>query len=154
MEVSMLFGMIFALIVIVFLLAGGMGMVTDTLGLGGQAAMQNQVKEMSKLCDSVYWSSQGSSKSFSFKFIGGPERVCFLNHKDPRANPSMGWAGDVAVEMMAKDEKKSMAVFQVNKEYQMYGLGNCLADSSFCVRRSAELLFTNKGDRVAISMVK
>jgi hypothetical protein len=150
MEVSMIFAMIFALVAIVFLLAGGMEQVMTVLNFGGDSAMKNQINSMAKIAEKVFWSSRGSSDDLSFKLTSSFDKACFLNYIDPRPNERMGWSGDSFVQSVVKSENKTLVVFKKDKTYEVYELKGVMADKSFCILKTYNLVLENAGDHVNV----
>ena len=95
MNVGMIFAIIFTVIVIVFLLTGGMKMITDLLGLGEEAQIKAQIDNLRNTVGrEVYWLPIGGSKPFEFSLTPGTDRVCFFDYIDPVSNPEKGWEGN------------------------------------------------------------
>jgi len=82
MDVSMVFGIIFTLIVIGVLLVFGWGQIANIFGLGEEAQVANTIQNLGKKIDDIYYKAEGSRASFTLSF---PKeyRMCFFNSSDP-----------------------------------------------------------------------
>jgi|SRR3990172_2532244 len=97
MDVSLIFGIIFTLIVISLLLVFGGKQIADILGFGGQAQVLKSIDNLKNKIDYVYRLGDGSSDTFELSF---PKeyRICFFNSSNPAdrfySEQSMTWDPD------------------------------------------------------------
>ena len=100
MDVSLIFGIIFTLIVIGLLLVFGGEQIANILGFGGQAQVLKTMDNLKNKVDDIYRLGEGSSEQFTLSF---PKeyRLCFFNSSNPAdrfySDKSMTWDPDSTV---------------------------------------------------------
>lgn len=152
MEISMVFGIIFAIIVICLILVFGMDQVVNMFCVTNTAQTQKAVKDLENLVNNVYQLGEGSSMPFSVK-IPRNTKLCFLNYSNPA--PMNNWAPDPEL-------YQSIGYEISQKRYNMWILYDCglgepgykvkylSIHENFCVGTGTELYLENKGQYVAI----
>ena len=94
MDVSMVFGIIFTLIVIGLLLVFGWQQIANIFGIGEEAQVASIIKNLEKRIDDLYYKAEGSRASFTLSF---PKeyKMCFFSPSDlsPKfySDRSMTW---------------------------------------------------------------
>lgn len=152
MEVGMVFAIIFSVIVIVFLLTGGMKMITDFLGFGEGAQIEAGIRELRNVASKeVYWLPIGGSKPFEFTVTPGTDRVCFFDYLDPRANPERGWEGNNVIEYQVRQENYTVYLFMKNGNENGYQIERARAEESFCIKSTQDIMLTSRGRYVEIA---
>ena len=97
MDVSLIFGIIFTLIVIGLLLVFGGEQIANILGFGGHAQVLKTIANLKNKVDDVYRLGEGSSEQFTLSF-SKDFRLCFFNSSNPAdrfySDKSMTWDPD------------------------------------------------------------
>lgn len=151
MNVGMVFGIIFAVIVVVFLLAGGMKMITDLLGFGELGQISAQMERLGNtIRDEVYWLPIGGSQPFDFSLTQGTARVCFFDYLDPAANPDMGWEGNNVIEYHIRQMNYTVYYFLKDGQEDGHALARARVLQSFCTQSSIRLMLISRGSYVEI----
>ena len=94
MDVSMVFGIIFTLIVMGLLLVFGWQQIANLFGIGEEAQVASTIKGLEKKIDDLYYKAEGSRASFVLSF---PKeyRMCFFSPANPSPqfyqDKSMTW---------------------------------------------------------------
>ncbi len=152
MNVGMIFAIIFTVIVIVFLLTGGMKMITDLLGLGEEAQIKAQIDTLRNVVASeVYWLPIEGSKPFEFSLTPGTDRVCFFNYLDPGANPEKGWEGNNVIEYQARMMNYTVYYFFKDGNENGYAIEKAMVTESFCTKSPMDLMLISRGRHVEIA---
>lgn len=100
MDVSMVFGIIFTIIVMAVLLVFGWGQIANLFGFGGEAQVLRSIDSLGKKMDMIYRNAEGSRSEFTLSF---PKdyKLCFFNSSNPAAkyysDRSMSWIPDQTV---------------------------------------------------------
>ncbi len=144
----MVFGFVFAIIVIGFLLAGGLPMIQGILSAGEAATHNKNIEEFKKAVEGVYFTTTGSTDVFTAKVTGGIERICFLNPQNPQNNPRGDWFAEQVVQDLIQN--KSYSLFVINQDGSGKGevIERLSPDENFCIKTDRELLLVNKGRSV------
>ncbi len=84
MDVSMVFGIIFTVIVMAVLLVFGWDQIANLFGFGGEAQTLRSIDSLGKKIDMIYRNAEGSRAEFTLAF---PKdyRLCFFNSSSPAA---------------------------------------------------------------------
>jgi hypothetical protein len=93
MEVGAVFGIIFALIVMAFVILFGTGQITNIMCMGSVAQTSKEVKNLGAMVDDIQASGEGSSDTFPVRIASNAE-LCFIDTADPRPNIIGGWLPD------------------------------------------------------------
>lgn len=97
MDVSLIFGIIFTIIVMGALIAFGWPLIADYLGFGENAQVLKSIDSLGKKIDSVYRLAEGSGAQFNLSF-SKDYRLCFFNSSNPApryySQRSMTWDPD------------------------------------------------------------
>lgn len=155
MQVGAVFGLIFALIVMGFVLFFGADQIANLLCMGGTGQTSKAVKDLEIMVDDIQASGEGSSDVFSMN-IAKNAKVCFVDPLDTTPHPSEGWAPDLDLYPVIKIEIETGG-YNVWIEYNcgspnpgyrmdhiVSGIGN------FCVNAGDTLLLTNIGTQVRL----
>ncbi len=174
----MVFVFIFVIIVVGFLLMGGMSLIMKFFNIGEDVQMGKQVKELERAVYSdktksgIYWTATGSTDVFQFDVGGNLERVCFVDPKNPDENPDGNWFDvfDVYIELMRDkviekihDPGKNIGYFKKSGEHPFVGYfleklkpytneEDGIDNGNFCITETTDLLLTNEGGFVSVRL--
>lgn len=152
MDTGLVFGIIFAIIIMALLLVFGMEQIVNIFCVGNIAQADKSVKDLENTVENVYNLAEGSAMPFRVA-IPKNSKLCLINYNDPA--PMNSWNPD-------PDLYNSIKYSIENRRYNVwirYGCGteeigyriNYLElTENFCVSGNTELYVENKGYHVAI----
>lgn len=153
MNTGLVFGIIFAIIVIALLLAFGIEQIVNIFCMSNIAGADKSVKDLELAVEDVYNLAQGSAMPFKVS-LSRNARICLINPDDP--SPMNSWRPD------ANDYQNWMKDMISDKDYNVwiqYGCGNSddgykirylRVTENFCVTGGTELYLENMGYHVEI----
>lgn len=157
MNVGLVFGIIFTVIVMGLLLVFGTGIISDMLGLGSQAQVQKSIKDIENQVKNLVTLSRGSTLPYKVA-IPQNTKICFVNSTDPShryyAKNSRNWDPE-------KWEQDSILSNGYNIWYYLgtpagysYSISKLYVyqGNSFCVTTNDNLFFSNKGGVVEVQI--
>ncbi len=154
MNVGMLFGIIFSMIIIGFVLYFGYTYIGEYMDIQGDAGLMQQILRLDNAADEVYNMAFESSKRFSLSFSGGG-KVCFVDPSNPSSNPDDGWETNEVLTRMVSGNNHNVVVLLPDGRYD-YGKEiehlAPLRSSNFCVEGDSEFLLRNEGKYVSITV--
>ena len=152
----MVFMFIFVIIIIGFLLTGGVSLVMKFFGIGSDVQIERQAREFELTVYSkekrtgLFWTTTGSTENFNF-FVGDDvERACFFDPVNPADNPSGDWVDEYDYADVIKAGGYSLAYFRRDKGLKGYIVEKLKPSENFCISTTTKLLFTNKGSYVEV----
>ena len=156
MDISIVFMFIFVIIVVGFLLTGGVNLVMKFFGVGADVQLEKQTREFELTAYSkekrtgLFWTTTGSTENFNF-FVGDDvEKACFFDPANPEDNPSGNWVDEYGYIDVIKAGKYSLAYFRKDKGLKGYALEKLKPEENFCISTTTNLLLTNKGSYVEV----
>jgi len=152
MDTGLVFGIIFAIIIIALLLVFGLEQIVNVFCVSNIAQADKAVKDLENAVENVYNLAEGSAMPFRVA-IPRNARICLINHEDP--SPMNSWNPDPNLYESIKYtiESKNQNVWII------YGCGTSdtgyrirylKLTENFCVSGGTELYLENKGYHVAI----
>lgn len=160
MDVSLVFAMIFAIIVIGLILVFGYQQIMNIFCFNGQAQIMKSVKDLENDVQNVYNLAEGASKLYSPNIPGGSS-ICIINTSDPSVNEAGKWLPnpDLLPIITSKISISSANIwmnYNCGNQEQTYKiahlrptrLGNT---GSFCVGSGEQIYIENAGDYVIAS---
>ena len=153
MDVSLIFGIIFTIILISVILVFGGGVIADFFGMSGQAQVLKSIDNLGKKADELYRLAGGSSEQFKLSF-SKDYKLCFFNSSDPQKHLSAGWDPDGTVIYRIKQSGYNTWYYQGTNDAAGSGvkvsyLRTATADN-FCVPGGSTVYLTNRGDYVSV----
>ena len=145
----MLFGIIFAIIGIAFVVFFGYDQIASFIGISSEASMKQQISDFEKEVRNVNTLAMGSVNRFNFKVYAGVEKVCFVDSEDPSPEPANGWDPDNLMERAIINNKYNMIIFN-NDGFRGDFIQYLKPDINFCIDRTSDLLLENEGSYVSI----
>jgi hypothetical protein len=156
MQVGAVFGLIFALIVMAFVIYFGSTQLVNIMCLGNVGQTNNVVKNLENLVDDIQASGEGSSDTFRMS-IPSNAKVCFLDPSDPSCSLAGDWWPDPEFYPII-ETKIQTGGYNVWIEYNCgssddgYRMDYAVTDSNFCASSGDTLLLTNIGIEVRVEM--
>jgi hypothetical protein len=154
MSVGMIFGIIFAIVVIVMLLAFGSGVISDIFCMGSDAQLHKTINDLQNVVDQIYALPSGSGDFFTISLPGG-SKLCFVNSTDPKTviypDQLKNWRPDKVYQRIIMDEEYNIWYQQCSG--QSGGNINHMyidPDSNFCASPGMSIYLQNVRGRVVI----
>ncbi|MBN2043270.1 MAG: hypothetical protein JW754_05715 [Candidatus Aenigmarchaeota archaeon] len=154
MNVGMLFGIIFAIIVIGFVLYFGYTYIGEYMSIQNEAGLMQQILRLDNAVDEVYNMAYESSKRFSLS-LGEGKKVCFVDPQNPSSNPDGGWETNEVLTRMVSGNNHNVVILLPDGRYDNGKEIEHLAplrSSNFCVEGDSEFLLKNEGKYVSITI--
>ena len=164
---SLVFTIIFALIIMGFMFAFGFRMVGDWLEVQDQAALQKELGLVKSLAAKIYQYSENTGMEHVLS-LPGDAKICFIDPEKPatrvRKPEWKSWEIDNAEAERILDQKSDyyrLNLFAVYKDAEAQRLRidylrpKPLSKSdpgNFCATAGKKLYLQNKGDRVEVSV--
>ncbi len=154
MSVGMVFALIFAIVVISFVIFFGFNVIMNIFCTGENAQIQKTVKEIKNLVENqVYPKSKGFSEVYTLN-IPENTKICFVNSSDPRPNLAGDWIPDPVYENLIKENDYTLWITFCGGEsgYHVNYL-RILPEENFCAGPGSELYFENIGKWVSVEKI-
>ena len=159
MQVGAVFGIIFAVIVLGFVLVLGTDQITNVMCTSSIAQTSKEVKNLETMVNDLQASGSGSSDSVQLRIAGNAE-VCFVDPSDPRPNIIGGWLPDPDLYPVI-ESKIQTGMLNVWINYNCgttepgYTMDHVVTSipgqtGNFCARAGDTILLTNVGTQVRI----
>lgn len=144
----MVFGFVFVIIVIGFLLTGGFKFIQGIFGASESAVQKKNIEDFKRAVEDIFWTTSDSRETFEIKVVGGIDKVCFLDPSNPENNPGGGWSTDEDIRELIKDKGYNMVLLDQEGGLKGHIIEKLSPDENFCVGTTTELLLINRGKRV------
>jgi len=151
----MVFGIITAILVMIFVIMFGSGQIGNMFCAGSVAQTNKAVMNLEEIIDDIYSAGMGSSDVYTMRLPDGV-KVCFINTDDPRPNIALNW----------KPNPNDYSVIEQSIRLQGFNMWieyNCGPDSepghkarymispqSFCTESGDTVYIENKGMTVEV----
>jgi len=156
MNVGLVFGMIFTVIIIGFVIAYGTGMIGDIFCLTGSAETHKALIDIESMAEEVYNYGFGSSRVYSLALPSG-SKICFVDTDDPSTQVypirAYNWVPTEAQEIIISNLSRNIWYKDCNgADYTTIERLQPADLKSFCAPGGTELYFENAGSIVEISV--
>lgn len=155
MQVGAVFGIIFALIVMAFVLYFGADQIANIICLGNTGQTTKEVMNLENLVDDIQAAGEGSSDTFRMN-IPDNAKVCFIDPNNPSPSIVGDWVPDPNsfIEEIIKMEGFNMWIFyNCGKSDNGHKTDFLVTDNNFCASSGDTLLLTNIGIQVKVEML-
>jgi hypothetical protein len=144
MNVGLVFGIIFAAILIGFIFIFGFGQIQSILGFGQEASFDKTIDDFRNAVSQVYSLSQGSVQGFDFPFPESYDSVCFVGDPEQRT-PT--WEPDAVYTSLIEGYGYNVIVTGTNKGYK---IDNLSPTNNFCIASKTKVYLRNMGRYVDV----
>lgn len=153
MNVGLVFGIIFAAIVIGLLMFFGFKYINEVVDLSCQSQMGQQIVNLEKAVDSTMTLSRGGSQKYNFLFPSCLERVCFVDPDNPGVdNPEGGWESTEFMIDLVSRYKYNLIFIEPNGGFEGHVIDKVKPYVNFCLTSAKEVTLLNTGRTVEISL--
>jgi hypothetical protein len=150
MQVGAVFGIIFALIIMAFVLYFGADQIANIMCLGNTGQTTKTVHNLESLVDEIQAAGEGSSDTFRMN-IPDNAKVCFINPSDPSPSIIGDWLPDPSIEEIIRFEGFNAWIFyNCGKSDRGQKMDFIVTDRNFCAHSGDTLLLTNIGIQVKV----
>ena len=152
MDTGLVFGIIFAIIIIALLLVFGIEQIVNIFCMGNIAQADKSVKDLENEVESVYNLAEGSARTFTVR-IPGNARICLVNPDDP--SPMNSWAPDPdlyeSIKYSIESKQQNVWIkYGCGTSDDGYRIRYLQVSENFCAGSGTELYVENRGYYVAI----
>ena len=149
MDVSMVFMIIFAVVVVGLVLTVGVGQITNIFCYASDAQAAKALKSLESESDNLYVLAEGSGKRFDLGIPADAE-FCFVNPSSPGANIIKGWNPDPVVVSMITESRYNIWYRHCSGQ-NGYKIAYLLPSQNFCVRSGSDVYLENRGTHVDVT---
>lgn len=147
---EMVFIIIFAIIVIGFILVYGGGTIMDVFCIGNIAATDKSIKDMEHIVQEVYHFAEGSSQVFQLN-LPRSVKICFINSSSPESNIIKGWKPDPVIEDIIKTEGYNIWIYyNCGNRDTGFKINYLSTSENFCITGSNKLYLENRGTYITV----
>jgi len=156
MDVGLVFGIIFAIILIGAVFVYGFDLIKGFFCTGSDAQTLKAVKDLEVSVKDLYALSEGSTLPFKLH-LPGDAKICFINPDDLSPNIPKGWNPDST--LMELLNTSGTSFYRSNlwiekcSEKIGYKIPHLLPAYNFCATQGDELFLENKGYWVEVSLI-
>ena len=156
MEVSLVFGIIFASIVMGLIVFFGYNYINQMMTLSCQSQLGQQIENMKSTIKSTLTLSKGSAQEFDILLQSNcATKICFV---DPEMasieNEADGWMPDEFTAYFASRNKFNIIIFKPDKGMDGYEIAKLKPSANFCLTSSRKVIFRNTGVLVDVGPSK
>ena len=140
MNVGMIFGIIFTLILMGLIFVFGGKQIASMFNIAGDATVYNDINILEKEVANVYSMTQGSSKRL-LVHAREDAKVCFINIERSDITEN-GWDGNMG--FVAKNTGYNVMIFK-EKGFDGKHIKHLEPQKNFCITESKYLVLVNRG---------
>ena len=157
MDVSMVFGIMFTIIVMAALIVFGWDQIANLFGFGGEAQIMRSIENINKKIDFIYRNAENSRSEFTLAFPKSYS-LCFFNSSDPSprfySDRSMTWNPDQTVKFMINQSGFNSWYYSGEDTAAGHGYAFRYLDiptaKNFCSLGGSRLSIVNRGYSVEV----
>jgi len=150
MNVGLVFGIIFAAIMIGFLLFFGFKYINEMFSVNCDAILGDQLIKFREHVSKTFQLSLGASQEFAFIVPSCLEKVCFV---DPESPHNYGnWQTNNVLTRMIEQNKYNLVVFYKDGTFRGYRAEHMKPDYNFCMSSKKTLMLKNDGSFVKVKL--
>jgi hypothetical protein len=155
MDVSLIFGIIFTIILISVVLVFGGEQIASLFDLSGEAQVIKSIGNLESKVDEMYRLAENSGEEFRLSF-SKDYKLCFFNSSNPQRHLSAGWDLDSTVLYKINQSRYNMWYFKGNSAT---GTGKAIpymqipTSKNFCSSGGSNVYIVNRGDFVEVEPI-
>ena len=144
----MVFALIFAIVLISFIVVFGYDAITRMFCIGKDSQVQKAFDSVKEYVNRLYMKAKGSSDIAEVNIPSG-SRICFVNSTSPGRNSAGQWYPDRSIEEIITVEGYNTWI-EFCRGSEGYTLRHVRIDENFCVIGPSRIYLENKGAYVSI----
>jgi len=148
MNVGLVFGIIFAAILIGFVLFFGFNYINEMFDINCKATVGDQIIKIREITDKTFRLSLGAKQEYVLLIPPCVEKICFVDHEDPFSYGN--WETNSVLTRLITENEYSVIIFEKDETFEGYVVDHLKPDYNFCVSSKKTLLLTNDGPFVMV----
>ncbi len=153
MNVGLIFGIIFAIIVMGMLIVFGMQNIGSVIEVSCESHIGQEMINIEKAVDKVRTFSQGSSIELIVLVPSCVERVCFVDPQHPEIeNKKGGWMTNDFISDLVSSNGHNVVLLKDDGSYDGYTVSKLRPVENFCITTKEKTVLRNMGSRIEISL--
>lgn len=152
MNVGLIFGIIFAAIVIGLVAFFGISYIGDMGNVSCMSQVGQQITNLEAAVRTTLSLSQGSSEEIRLIVPGCLDKFCFVDPEHTTDNPTDGWSPEDHVEIMVRNEDGNVVIYNPSGTVDTYKIDKVKPYVNFCIESSEELVLRNQGTFVEVAL--
>ncbi len=151
MNMNLLFGIIFAIIIMMAVLFFGVGQFGNLTDLNTQTAFYNQINDFESAVKKTAEMSMGSTQKFDFNIPSTMHKICFIDRNNPESNSAGNWELTNINEKLITDYDYNFFIYETETKSEGKKINYLIPLENFCIKGKKTLWLENKGRYVTIS---
>ena len=155
MDTSMIFGIIFAIVLIVFILVFGTGALNDIFCFSADAQMVKELKNIEQSVGDIYYLAENSGDSHTIS-LPSSQKICFVNSSNPAprrySDATKTWDVDIVYQRIIKNEGYNIWYYGCGKKQSGYSISRLEmpTENNFCATGGSKIYIIKRHDWVEI----
>jgi hypothetical protein len=156
MDVSLVFGIVLAAIVIGLLMFFGYDYISKMLSLSCESQLGQQIQNMKNKVKSTLTLSKGAAQEFDIMLQSNcVTKVCFVDPDQASIeNKEAGWEADEFTSSFASKNSYNVIIIKPGNGIDGYQIAKLKPSVNFCLTSSKKVIFRNTGTLVDVSQPK
>ena len=152
MNVGLVFGMIFAAIVIGLLLLFGVKYFGEMSEAACESQMGQQITNLRNAVRSTLTLSKDSVQELRVIVSGCFEKICFVDPNHPEDYPEAGWDPENHVRLIVTNEKSNVIIYKSSGVVKGHKIEKFRPYVNFCMPSTKTVTLQNTGKLVEITL--
>lgn len=152
MDTSLVFGIIFASIVIGLLLFFGIRYIGDMSEMACKSQMGQQIITLENTVKATLSLSRGASQELRLLIPQCFKKICFVDPDHPEENTQEGWEPDTVATRMVVGEGDNVIIYHPDGVVEGKKINKLKPYVNFCIASSTDVIIRNAGALVEITL--
>jgi hypothetical protein len=154
MEVGLIFGIIFAAIVMGLLIFFGFRYISDMISISCESQVQQQAENLKNVAKSTLALSKDSAQEFKIIIQSNcVSRMCFVNTDNPQVeNNEWGWIPSEFLTTMVSRYGYNVIITRPDGAIDGYQIDKLKPSVNFCLTSTKEVTLRNAGKTVDVTL--
>lgn len=153
MNVGLIFGIIFATIVMGLVLFFGFKYIGEVMDISCESQLNQQVIEMEDSVEAVLETSMGSQEEVSVMVPACAESICFVDPRHPGVeNEQWKWVPDDYSVALIDRKGYNMLIMKSGTVEDGFQIEKMKPYVNFCIDRSREVILRNMGTFIEVTL--
>lgn len=153
MDVGLVFGIIFAAIVIGLLVFFGFKYINEMISISCESQTQQQIENLKNVIKSTLALSRDAVQEFKIIIQSNcAPKICFVNPDDSGAYAEGGWVPNDFLTTMVSSYKYNVVIIKANGAIDGYKIEKFKPLVNFCITSTRDVMFRNSGKMVEITL--
>lgn len=154
MEVGLIFGIIFAAIIMGLLIFFGFKYISDMISISCESQVQQQTENLKNAAKSTFSLSKDSAQEFKIIIQSNcVSRMCFVDPEHPEVqNMEWGWVPNEFLNKMVSSYKYDVIITRPDGAVDGYQIDNLKPSVNFCLTSTRDVTLRNVGKTVDVTL--